>query len=219
MRISVLASWIAVVFGLIALVLLLSLHFLSPQFDPSFRMISEYALGSYGNVLSWMFFTWAVSTWALFFSIRSEVKTVGGKIGLFFLLVAGVGMLMGGLFDIKHSLHGAAFALGVPALPIAAVLITKSLVRSKPWSDHKKFLWGLAHATWISLILMAVTLSLFIYSYTQGGGVMGATPQVNITLPEGTIAVVGWFNRLLVLIYIVWVVKVAWKAIKLQKKK
>jgi hypothetical protein len=34
------------------LVLLAALHVLSPEFYPSWRMVSEYALGNYGCVLS-----------------------------------------------------------------------------------------------------------------------------------------------------------------------
>lgn len=218
MKLSVVSAWVSILSGLLALVHLLTLHFVSPEFDPSFRMISEYALGNASSVLSGFFFTWALSTFVLLFAIGGQVKGTVGKIGLVFLVLAAIGMTMGGLYDILHPLHGAAFALGVPALPIAAVLITLSLVRQKGWDKHKTLLWWTAHATWISLILMAVTMGLFISSYMQAGGVMQTTPQVNITLPEGTIAVVGWFNRLLVVTYIVWVVKVAWISLKLQKK-
>ena len=207
-------AWISIFSGFTALVLLLSLHFLSPQLDPSFRMVSEYALGDYGSVLSLMFFSWAVSTFALIFAIGSHVTGIRGKIGLVFLFLASVGMFMGGLFDINHPLHGVAFGLGVPALPIAAVLITLSLVRQKGWDKHKKLLLWTANLTWVSLILMAVTMGLFISSYLQAGGVMDATPHVHIVLPEGVIAVVGWFNRLLIVSYIVWVVNVAWISLK-----
>jgi len=219
MKISVPAAKLALLSGTIALAALFSLHFLSPEFNPSFRMVSEYALGKYEFVLTTFFFAWALSAFALFFAIRSQIKTLGGKIGLFFLLLAGVGMAMGGLFDVSHPLHGAAFGLGVPGLPIAAVLITLSLVRQQGWDKHKKVLLWTANLTWISLILMAVTMFLFISSFTQNGGVIDTTPRVELTLPEGTIAIVGWFNRLLVVTYIVWVIKTAWVALKLKGKK
>jgi hypothetical protein len=64
------------------LVTLASLHLLSPEFDPSWRVVSEYALGDYGWVLSIMFLSWAFGSWALVFAIRSQVGTWGGKIGL-----------------------------------------------------------------------------------------------------------------------------------------
>lgn len=219
MRLSVVSAWVSILSGLLALLHLVSLHVLSPEFDPSFRMISEYALGQHASMLSGFFFTWALSTFVLLFAIGSQAKGIKGKIGLVFLVLAAIGMTMGGLHDIRHPLHGAAFGLGVPALPVAAVLITLSLVRQKGWDKYKKLLLWTAHATWISLILMAVTMSLFISSYIQAGGVMDSTPRVHIVLPEGVIAIVGWFNRLLVVTYIVWVLKVAWISLKVKGKK
>src|SRR3989304_3676603 len=75
-----------------SLVLLAALHVISPEIDPSWRMVSEYALGNYGWVLALMFLTWALSCVALFLAIKSHIRTVGGKIGLGFLLAAAVGM-------------------------------------------------------------------------------------------------------------------------------
>lgn len=42
------AALLAIALTVIALLLLASLHVLSPEFAPSWRMISEYALGRYG---------------------------------------------------------------------------------------------------------------------------------------------------------------------------
>jgi hypothetical protein len=42
-----------------------ALHILTQEFDPSWRMISEYALGHYGWLLSLTFLAWGFSTWAL----------------------------------------------------------------------------------------------------------------------------------------------------------
>ena len=64
------------------LVLLASLHILSPEFDPSWRMVSEYANGNYSWVLALMFIAWAVSSWTLAFAIRSQIGTMAGKVGL-----------------------------------------------------------------------------------------------------------------------------------------
>ncbi|HSA84508.1 MAG TPA: DUF998 domain-containing protein [Patescibacteria group bacterium] len=219
MKLSVVSAWVSIFSGLLALVLLVTLHFVSSEFDPSFRMISEYALGNHAAILSGFFFTWALSTFVLLFAVGSQVKGIGGKIGLVFLFLGAIGMTMGGLYDIRHPLHGAAFGLGVPALPIAAVLITLSLVRQKGWDKHKKLLLWTAHLTWVSLIFMALTMFLFISSYMQAGGVMDSTPRVHIELPDGVIAVVGWFNRLLVISYIVWVIKTAWISLKVKGKK
>ena len=79
----------------VALVSLAALHLLSPEFDPSRRMVSEYALGEYNWVLALMFLTWALSCLALFFAIKPYIQTVAGKIGLGFLIAAALGFLTG----------------------------------------------------------------------------------------------------------------------------
>ncbi len=216
--ISVPAAWLAIVSTLVTLAILASLHVLSPQFNPSFRMVSEYALGTYSWVLSLMFFTWALSTWALLFAIRSQVKTLGGKIGLVFLFLAGVGEMMAGFFDIRTDLHAVA-SLGIPFFSIAAVLISISLSRTKAWASSKKLLLWTANLTWVSILLMVGTLALMIYTFTQSGSGMDTTLREDIILPHGVIGLVGWANRLLVLVYCVWTIKVAWIALKLQEKK
>ena len=63
-RISAFAARLAIAAGGAVIVLLASLHILSPEFEPSWRAVSEYATGQYGWVLSLMFVSWAVSSWA-----------------------------------------------------------------------------------------------------------------------------------------------------------
>jgi hypothetical protein len=111
-RVNAGLAHIAIVSTIVALICLVSLHFLSPEFDPSWRMVSEYALGNYSWVLSVMFLTWAIGAWTLAYALRHEVATVGGKIGLFFLVLAGVGEAMAAIFDVQHSLHGLAAMIG-----------------------------------------------------------------------------------------------------------
>ncbi len=47
------------------LVLLAALHFIKPELDPSWRVISEYALGDYGWIMMLAFLSLAVSCVAL----------------------------------------------------------------------------------------------------------------------------------------------------------
>lgn len=54
------ATWIAIGTSVGTLALLTSLHVLSPEFDPSWRMVSEYAYGRHGAVLSLMFLAWGI---------------------------------------------------------------------------------------------------------------------------------------------------------------
>ena len=156
-------------------------------------MVSEYALGSFSWVLSLMFLAWAFSCVTLFVAIKSQVRTIGGKIGLGLLLLSALGMAMAAFFDVNHNLHGVAALIGMPNLPIAAVLISVSLGRNPTWSAVWGLLMWTALLTWVSLILMNVAI---FSGFSQTG-------EVN----PG--AWFGWANRFLILAYNIWLITVA----------
>jgi hypothetical protein len=196
------AAWAAIAAAGAVLLLLAGLHWLSPEFDPSFRVLSEYANGEYSWVLSLLFVAWALSSWALAVAIWSQVSGMSGKIGLGFLIAAGVGEAMASAFDINHPLHNLAGAIGVLSLPAAAMLISVRLVRTEAWLGARKALLWTANLTWVSLVLMFTALFIMIQGYTLAGN---------------RIIFVGWVNRLLVVLYCVWVVTVAVQALKLRR--
>jgi hypothetical protein len=201
--VSLTAARTSFVASVASLVFLAALHVLSPEFDPSWRMVSEYALGSYGWVLLLMFLTWALSCVALFFASKSQVTTVGGKIGLGFLFLAAVGMTMGGLFDVNHDLHGLAAMIGIPSLPIAAVLISVSLMRNSSGIPARRSLIWTAIITWVSLILMNVAI------FTGFSLTGNANPG----------AWFGWANRFLIIAYNVWLMVAAWRALHMAQSR
>ncbi len=181
-------------------------------------MVSEYANGQYGWVLSLMFFFWGLSSWALAYALWSQAQTTAGKVGLAFLVAAGIGEAMASVFDVNHSLHGLSALIGIPSLSIAAMLISVSLSRTQAWSRVKKSLLWTANLTWISVVLLIVSFIVMIVTYTQSGGDMNTT-EVPTSLPEGVIALVGWANRFLIVVYCIWVMTVAWQAIKVYGQK
>lgn len=211
---SVSAARVAIAAIAAALLLLASLHGLSPEFDPAWRMVSEYATGQFGWVLSLMFAAGAISNWALAIAVWPHAEARATKIGLGFLIAAGVGGAMGALFDINHPLHDLAGAIGILSLPAAAMLISVSLSRTPAWSASKKLLLWTANLTWVSIIILAATFVIMIATFTQFGG--GTPTEVPTTLPPGVIGLVGWANRLLIAAYWAWAVTVAWTAIKLR---
>ncbi len=217
--ISLPTAYLAIAAAVTALLLLAGLHILSPEFDPSWRMVSEYANGHYGWVLSLMFVTWALSSWALAIAIWSQVRTLAGKIGLVFLIAAGVGEAMASVFDINNQpLHDIAGYIGILSLPVAAMLISKGLSAIQPLSAAKKALLWAANLTWMSVGLLVTTFIIMIVTYIQSGAKIDPQAKV-IALPPGVIAFVGWANRLLVVVFCLWVITVAWQAIQLQRGK
>jgi hypothetical protein len=89
------AAHIAVGAAVATILRLASLHVLNPEFAPSWRMVSEYAFGHYGWVLSLMFLSWGISSWALAVAIWSHK---GGPAMTF------VALLRAGIFE--DALHG-----------------------------------------------------------------------------------------------------------------
>jgi hypothetical protein len=202
-----------------ALLFLASLHILSPEFDPSWHMVSEYANGSYGWVLSLMFAAWGISSWILAYMLWPQVNTTAGKIGLIFLILAGIGEAMAAVFDINHPpFHDLAGFMGIGSLPVAAMLISVHLSRSQAWASAKKPLLWTANLTWISVLLLIVSFIIMVVTFIQTGGDMNTT-EVPTTLPAGVIGIVGWTNRFLIIAYCVWVMTVAWQAIRIREQK
>jgi len=205
----------SIIASIVTLLLLVALNILSPEFDPAWRMVSEYANGNYAWVLSLFFVCWGISTWALAYAIWNQVKTKAGRIGLYFLIAAGFGEVMAAFFDINHSLHSLASLIGIPSLAIAAMLISKSLVKEEAWNSVKKNLLLSANLTWISILLMAISFVILMVTFTQSGAEMPTDSTTVTALPAGVIGLVGWANRLLVIVYNAWVILVAKHSIKI----
>ncbi|MBS1735162.1 MAG: DUF998 domain-containing protein, partial [Bacteroidetes bacterium] len=147
------AARLSIAMGIIEILLLTSLHFLSPEFDPNWRVISEYALGQFGWVLSLMFIAGALNVWCLAYSLRNEMATRWGKVGLVFLIASGIGSAMASMFEIPHPMHNVAGLIGVLSLPIAAMLISVHLKRMPKWSGLKNVVTWTANFTWMGLIV------------------------------------------------------------------
>ncbi|MEQ1569457.1 MAG: DUF998 domain-containing protein [Myxococcota bacterium] len=182
---------------------LLALHFVSPEFDPAWRMVSEYANGGYGWLLTVFFLGWAASSWAIAVALWSSGSWVV-RVGAALVALSGVGELMGGLFDVNHPWHGAAFALGVPTLALGAPIVGIALAVR----DRAPLLGVASQAPWISVGLMAGSFAL-VMSSAQAAGVALTPGEPWGEVPPGVTAVMGWANRLLVASYLGWTALVA----------
>jgi hypothetical protein len=198
-----------IVFGIISILCLLALHFTSTEFKPNFRMVSEYALGKHKWLLTIFFLCWGLCSISSGFMLWNVVTTVWAKFGVVLLFVTGIGAIMGGLFDVQHKLHGLSFSIGVPFLPIGALLISYHLIKKTEWQNHSTSLLLSSHSIWISLILMAVSMFLLFSSIKAAGIVYGPDSPPLAELPTGVIGINGWANRLLVLCYILYPVLIA----------
>ena len=195
-------------------VLLAALHFLKPGLDPSWHFISEYAIGRHGWVMVLAFLSLALGYVGLFVAIRSQLRTIVGKIGLVLLLVSALGLVIAAVFTTdpisvsekavttEGTLHNLGGTLGI-AMPFAAALIGWKLAPNPAWSSAKRpLLW----ATGLALVAFMVSFVSLGVMVSQSGGEFG--PNV----------LVGWPIRFEVLAYSAWLMVVAWQALRLSRR-
>ncbi|HEX6052052.1 MAG TPA: DUF998 domain-containing protein [Gemmatimonadaceae bacterium] len=186
--------------------LLVVLHVVKPEYEPSWRMVSEYAIGRHGWIMQLAFYSLAASCAAACLVVRRSVQTTGGRIGIVLLAATAAALLAAGVFVsdpitatkeqlTRHgNFHGLSAMVGIPGLPLAGILITRSLVRDARWTGARRSLRVTAHLMWITLLGMIVTIAL---TLPAAGGKFGPTVPA------------GWPNRLLVLAYAAWLIVVA----------
>ncbi len=192
------------------IVLVAILHVIAPEYGPSWRFLSEYAVGPYGWVMALAFLTMAAACAALFIAIRTQVRGAVGYLGLAVLLLTIVGMTMAAFFPMDlitidpadatdtGRMHAISAMFGIPSMPIGALLISLDLGGRPGWSQARRSMLWAAVAVLVSLVLMFMTIGILL---PQNGGFGPAVP-------------VGWLNRQLMLAYCAWVLIVGWQAAK-----
>src|SRR5215204_7230458 len=196
-------------------VLLAALHFIEGELDPSWHFISEYAIGDYGWMMVVAFLSLALSYVSLFVAIRSQLRTIVGRIGLALLVVSALGLIIAAIFTTdpiteskgtvttEGTLHNLGGTLGI-AMPFAAGLIGWKLARNPAWSSARRpLLW----ATGLALVAFVVSFIYLCRMVSQSGGKFG--PDV----------LVGWPNRFEVVAYSVWLMVVAWQALRVRSQR
>ncbi len=197
----------------ISLLSLLALHVMSPEFKPSWRMVSEYALGRHKWAITLFFLMWGTGSILLSIALLGIVSGFLAYLAVCLLAVSGIGAICGGLFDVNHKRHGMAFALGVPTLPVSAVILTYHLLNADIITQSLALI--IAHSTWISLLLMALTMMLMFSGFKKAGLKWDKDSPPPAEVPKGVIALGGYANRLLVFCYIFWVIYISYLLIKI----
>ena len=205
-RIATAAAWTFL--GLLAV-----LHVAKPELDPSWRMVSEYAIGRHGWLMIVAFLSLSASCLSAFVAVRPFVETRAGKIGLGFLVATGVSLAAAAVFvsdpitatkdqlTTRGNLHGLSAMIGIPGFPIAAMLISRGLVRTRRRIEGRRALLAAAHRSWISVALMAATIAATLPA--AGGRFTADVPA-------------GFPNRLLIVSYAVWVIVAARRVAQLR---
>lgn len=205
---SATAARISMAAGGLFLVLLASLHVIEPQFSPSWRYISEYELGRYGWLMVIAFLALMVSAASLFAAVSSQVRTVGGYIGLAVLLVCAGAFGLAAVFTTDPvtavsatahgKIHSTAALLG-GNLPLAAYLLGWSLARNKAWVHERM---TLLRITAIAIAANVATL------------VMSVIAARSAHAKPGPSVPIGWPNRILIAAFAVWLLAFSWRLLR-----
>jgi len=216
---KLLAAKLSIIAAVISIAALVSLHFLSPEFAPSWRMVSEYANGKFEWMLFIFFSCWGISSWCVTYFLWSQVSSIAAKAGVVLLFISGLGEILAAFFNVNHPQHGTAGTLGIPTFVIASLLISYHLKTKTQWNENKrKLLWS-AHSTWISLVLLVITMIVMISGFKNAGITLGPGQKPPSSVPDDVVAVVGYANRILIAAYIYWLIFVANKYINILKSK
>lgn len=92
-----------------------------------------------------------------------------------------------------------------------------TLLLTQAWFPVRKTLLWLAHLTWINVALLALTIAVMSAQIIQTTASQ-LPQQAPASLPAGVIGLAGWADRLIVLAFCLWVARVAWRTIQLQRR-
>ena len=161
------ATGATVCFSYSALALLL-LHFLRPDYAPSHRMISDYAVGEYG---------WVMTTWFLAMSggllmlllglIRSGPASGAARLGALLLSVASIGLIVSAAFptDLEGmpstptgDIHTISFLVNVASIIFATTLWSASFWGNPRWRNYRRTAVALVVLIWLAFVLQFLTM-------------------------------------------------------------
>lgn len=197
-----LAARVAIFSAVSFLVLLGALHILEPEFDPSWRVVSEYSLGRFGLLMNFAFLALATSYLATALALRPHLRPVARGFTLGMLLLSASGALLAALFDTDpvttadRTTSGRLHELGatLDLVPMAAALVCVRLWRSSEWRSTRQALLATTIAIWVANAALIAAL----VAYLPAGGP-----------PLGPEVLIGWPGRAVLVSYSGWVIVVA----------
>lgn len=200
------AARVTVCGALLAMLCLAILHVLRPDLDPTRRMISEYALGDHGWLMTLCFASYAVAGAGLTVALIGKPSSERGIffwLGLLCLIAAAAGPALAAVFHtdpgstppqlMTHSgkMHGLSFMIGVPGELFAMLLLTLFMHRRAPWG-HDSLLTALTTVAWVSAITLAAAIALIMGQHRADPGIIGLANRAFMIAYGLWLAVAAW---------------------------
>jgi len=196
-------SYMAIIFALLFIVILIVLHFLKPEFDPKWRMISEYEIGKYSWLMRIAFFSWGLSTLSVLLMLFKNGN--GNLLDYMWLSILVLALFGAGIFktdpimettkSIANKLHTICGSLVILTFPILATILCFRYTKLNLVNDSV-LLIGITVLTWITQFGFFSSISISQKKDPKAGRV---GPTIHL----------GWPNRIMVLIYSLWLITFA----------
>lgn len=147
-------SLAAIVFSLACFGAVMLLHVVRGDMDPMKQVMSEYANGSYGVVMTVAFYSFGLSALALGFRLRTALARRGaGKVVPGLLAVTGIALLLSGAFEVgrpvvpdtmEEAIHSLASVTAFVLLIVAMLLFSFASARDDAWRSYAWRSWTLS---------------------------------------------------------------------------
>jgi hypothetical protein len=203
---NMVSAYLAIVFAAIFLTILFLLHFLKPELDPAWRMISEYEIGRFGWMMRLAFFSWGASVLAILITLWPSLQSISGTISRWWFVLIVIALFGAGIFktdpitdttpNLVNTIHTLCGAIVILTFPIAATLAVSSLLHNQLWSASRSVLIFGTVLAWIGIVAFFASIIISRVIDPSAGRV---GPHIYL----------GWPNRFMVVTYIVWIIIIA----------
>ena len=161
------AARVSVAAGVSFVALFGLLHVIESEFDPTWRLLSEYQLGRYGWIMHLAFGCLALALAAAVIALKPHINSKPGYLGLGILALSSIGILLAAVFatdpvntaNTAMTAHGKMHVLGASLdwTPVAALILSLSLGRQRAWRAARRMLLA---TTAVTVVLMVTLMAM-----------------------------------------------------------
>lgn len=158
----------ALVFYVYAVLGLILLHFLRPDYAPASHMISEYAIGPYGWVMRTVFIALSCASMMLFVGLLLRgPNSFLSRLGATLLGIASIGLLVSAIYSMdapgapstsSGDIHDISFFVNVGSAFVTSVLLSASFGRDIRWRSYQRTSIVLTALLVVAFVLQFLTL-------------------------------------------------------------
>jgi hypothetical protein len=151
-----------------AVLALLLMHVLRPDYTPVNHMVSDYAVGPYGWVMTTSFLAMSLGCLMLGLGLaRGGPSSVAARLGTFLLGICSIGLVVSAIFptDLDGApstrtgdIHTISFLVNVGCIMLASVLLSVSFGSDSRWRPYQPTAATLALLIVLAFVLQFLTL-------------------------------------------------------------